>query len=343
MGFRFWRRMKIAPGLTLNLSKSGPSLSVGRRGAKFTVGPRGTRATVGIPGTGLFYTVAGSTGRSSSRRVSTPQNAIPPPTSLDMGFLQRMVTPPEEQDFVAGCRELAARNKDAALSHLANALHLADSAFMAGILALSKQSFREAETYLKAAIQNGQSLGTLFAKYGVSSSVELAITHDVIAHLVPCVKSATLALVEIYQREQRLQEASTALQTLYRLDGSDPVVRLSIAEIFMETRTNDANACQKVVQLCEGIENDSEVHAALLLYKAKALRGLKMQSAALDVLSQTLRRTKDRSDELLRSLRYERALVYEDLGQPARARADLEKIYAEAPDYEDVAHRLGLR
>jgi hypothetical protein len=39
---------------------------------------------------------------------------------------------------------------------------------------------------------------------------------------------------------------------------------------------------------------------------------------------------------------YERALVYEDLGKPRRARAELEKIYAEAPDYEDVAARLGL-
>jgi len=56
MSFRFWRRSKIAPGVTLNLSKSGGSFSFGPRGAKFTVGSRGKRATVGIPGTGLFYT-----------------------------------------------------------------------------------------------------------------------------------------------------------------------------------------------------------------------------------------------------------------------------------------------
>ncbi|RLC08862.1 MAG: DUF4236 domain-containing protein, partial [Deltaproteobacteria bacterium] len=41
MSFRFWRRIKIAPGVTLNLSKSGGSLSFGPRGAKFTVGSRG--------------------------------------------------------------------------------------------------------------------------------------------------------------------------------------------------------------------------------------------------------------------------------------------------------------
>ncbi len=36
MSFRFFRRMKIAPGISLNLSRSGPSLSLGPRGAKLT-------------------------------------------------------------------------------------------------------------------------------------------------------------------------------------------------------------------------------------------------------------------------------------------------------------------
>lgn len=51
---RFWRRVKVAPGLTINLSKSGPSLSVGPRGSKVTFGRRGIRQTVGLPGTGLY-------------------------------------------------------------------------------------------------------------------------------------------------------------------------------------------------------------------------------------------------------------------------------------------------
>jgi len=57
MGYlRLWRRKTIAPGVRLNLSKSGLSWSLGPRGAHFTVGPRGTRRTVGIPGTGVYYT-----------------------------------------------------------------------------------------------------------------------------------------------------------------------------------------------------------------------------------------------------------------------------------------------
>jgi len=59
MGFRLRRTLKLAPGVHINLSKSGPSLSIGPRGAKYTVGPRGERATLGIPGTGLSYTATG--------------------------------------------------------------------------------------------------------------------------------------------------------------------------------------------------------------------------------------------------------------------------------------------
>ncbi|WP_262176594.1 DUF4236 domain-containing protein [Saccharococcus sp. Marseille-Q5394] len=55
MGFRFQKRIKIAPGVRLNVSKSGVSTSIGRRGASVTVGKRGVRANVGIPGTGLSY------------------------------------------------------------------------------------------------------------------------------------------------------------------------------------------------------------------------------------------------------------------------------------------------
>ena len=56
MGFRFYRRFRVARGLRLNLSRSGVSATVGRRGSWLTHGPRGTRSTVGLPGAGLAYT-----------------------------------------------------------------------------------------------------------------------------------------------------------------------------------------------------------------------------------------------------------------------------------------------
>lgn len=61
---------------------------------------------------------------------------------------------------------------------------------------------------------------------------------------------------------------------------------------------------------------------------------------ACDVLTSTLQNTSDRPEGLLLALRYERALVYEAQGERSRMRSELAKIFAEAPDYEDVARRL---
>jgi hypothetical protein len=56
MGLRFFRRIRIAPGVTVNLSKSGVSTTLGTRGAHVTLGHGKVRETVGLPGTGLSYT-----------------------------------------------------------------------------------------------------------------------------------------------------------------------------------------------------------------------------------------------------------------------------------------------
>ena len=66
MGFRFSRRIRIAPGLSVNLSKGGLSLSAGVRGARVTVGRRGVRGTVGAPGTGISYTETSGGGGAGS-------------------------------------------------------------------------------------------------------------------------------------------------------------------------------------------------------------------------------------------------------------------------------------
>jgi hypothetical protein len=56
MGLRFQRRIKVFPGVRINLSKSGGGVSVGGRGAHFGIDSRGRRYTsVGLPGTGLSW------------------------------------------------------------------------------------------------------------------------------------------------------------------------------------------------------------------------------------------------------------------------------------------------
>lgn len=53
MALRFRKSFKIAPGVRINVSKSGVSTSVGGKGYTANLSKRGTRVTAGIPGSGL--------------------------------------------------------------------------------------------------------------------------------------------------------------------------------------------------------------------------------------------------------------------------------------------------
>lgn len=348
MGFRFWRRIGVASGVALNLSRAIPSVSLGKRGAKFTASPRGNRMTFGITGTGLFYTKKlGSKGPRSTKgsrqkELSLHQPAGRPEDRLTLGFFQSLFTPSEEKALVEGCRELVRGDDDEALVHLRRATHLADGAFLAGFLALKKERLPEATEHLGSAVDSARELGRYFGKYGFSATLSLPITDEVMAEIEPNVRGALLGLVEAYQRQKQWSDALACLQRLLKLEPQDVVVRLSIVELLMDIQPANEKTCQQVARLGEGFQNESAVHAALLLYRAKALHRLGLLDAARSVLTVALRRKKDRPPDLLHALRYERALVYDELGQHKRSRTELEKLYVEAPDYEDVRDRLGL-
>ena len=53
MALRIRKSIKIAPGVRINISKSGVSTSLGVKGATVNLSKRGTRVTTGIPGTGI--------------------------------------------------------------------------------------------------------------------------------------------------------------------------------------------------------------------------------------------------------------------------------------------------
>ena len=55
MAWRFQRRKRVLPGVTLNMSKRGAGVSVGRRGARLSASRRGLTATLSLIGTGLAY------------------------------------------------------------------------------------------------------------------------------------------------------------------------------------------------------------------------------------------------------------------------------------------------
>lgn len=70
MGLRFRKRIKVIPGVYINLGKKGVnSVSVGGNGLTANVNKNGTKTTVGLPGTGLSYETKRSGGGSLFKNV----------------------------------------------------------------------------------------------------------------------------------------------------------------------------------------------------------------------------------------------------------------------------------
>ena len=74
MAWKFRKRIKIAPGVTINVSRSGVSTTIGPKGASVNIGKKGTYLNTGIPGTGIYdrQKISGGTSRRSS--VMSTQN-----------------------------------------------------------------------------------------------------------------------------------------------------------------------------------------------------------------------------------------------------------------------------
>ncbi|WP_287187031.1 DUF4236 domain-containing protein [Rhodovulum sp.] len=88
MSSRFRRTMKIAPGVRLNLSKTGVSARIGAKGAGVSVGTRGTTVSAGIPGSGLHVSQKLKNGGSRSNSGTSPRVSEPEPKALGvLGWL----------------------------------------------------------------------------------------------------------------------------------------------------------------------------------------------------------------------------------------------------------------
>ena len=335
-GFRFRKKIKLLPGVDLNISKTGFSFSIGPDKAHITTGTHGTTLYFNLPGSGAYYQ------KKIGGKNKDTENGDKAEDALKVGFTDRLTTPPPELSLLDALRELNDGNTEKAFEHARQEPRNADGAFLAGYLALRLGHYQDAIEYLNEALRKREELGKTFEKYKLEFAVGLPITEEINVQLTPTENSILIALAETYRQMEMPEAAIEVLMDLHQRDPEDLIVRLSLAELLDERYPDAQQAQQQIVQLAEGVHNESPIHAALMYYRGMALRKLGLLEGALDTFNKALRRHKDYPDDLLTALRYERALVYEATGEAKKAREEFEKVYAVAPSFGEVAAKLGL-
>jgi len=146
---------------------------------------------------------------------------------------------------------------------------------------------------------------------------------------------AALLLAELYQRTGRIDAAADLVEGLAEAGLADPLARVALAELYASAgRWDDA------IRVTEGVTNTSDLSALTLSYRGAALGALGRFDESLVALREALK-SRSRSAPVLHSARYHRGRVYEEMGQPGRARQDYQAIYDQDPDFADVKARLG--
>ena len=244
MGVRFWRRFKIAPGVTVNLSKTGASLSFGVPGAKFTIGPHGKRATVGLPGTGLFYTKKldakdrpARKARQVEHHASTTAAGHRRPELLSAAHTRTSLPEERRTSFEACLNAIGNGQEHTALEGLRVLTDIADAAFIAGVLVLRLGADpQEAVDLLVHAASMSEDLGDALDEVQAHFSLSLPITDEVWVYLQPDRKGTILALVEALQRQGRIEDGIRWLRSLQEEYPADELIRVSLEDLLETTR-----------------------------------------------------------------------------------------------------------
>lgn len=339
MGFRFFKRVSLLPGVTMNFSKSGPSFSFGPRGLKYTVGPKGTRSTFGIPGTGLYYTTSKSWNKKEQRDGNTqhhnPVNSI--------GAFQQMLMSTEEKQLVRGLQAMLSGNIGEAKEAFRLGSKLLDSVFMYGYLALGAKSYTEAEDSFSTCFSDINGLGKSIGKIDANFDLLLDITEYIEAPIRLDGRGLGLSMLEALQHQKKHSEAIRLVEELYRAFPKDKVIRLTAIDFIAQSLSSDKEQLNYAIELSNGIGNEEPIDTNILYLRAYVMYRLDLASAAITQLTDALRRTKNRPEEMIMDIRFLRGQILEISGERARARKDYETIFAKDPEYQDIAKRLGIK
>ena len=339
MGFRLHKSVSLGKGVRLSLSRSGVGVSAGVPGLRYSVHSSGrTTRTASLPGTGISYRESSYAGP----RRSAPRRAASPPPQVRMQPKAGFLAPKDEKLFVQGVTAYMQGRHEEALAKLVESSgrdrdgrHVGEE-FFAGMCLVGLERNDEAISYVEHVVNSDEPIpDALMRKYGIGGQMVVAVTPITMVEVPMTSAGVALLLAELYQRGGRVDSAIELVESLGAL-SNEAACALSLADLYSDQRRWD-----EVVRVTDGFtSNSDDITALALVCRALAFNELGLHGASLVSANEALR-FKKRQAEILHAARYQRALTYEAMNKRSQSRRDLERIYAEAPGFADVAERLG--
>lgn len=338
MGWNFRRRVNLFPGVSVNLSRGGPSFSFGPRGLKYTIGRNGIRKTFGIPGTGIYYTNYEKYKKNNNDNNSSDIN--------NYGKLNFNQIPPtfkshEEKLFYEGINHFYGNDFINAIN-LFEKSKLTDGYFMAGFISLTNKQYQQAENYFQYCIRNLPHLGIIGNNYKDNLELLIEITDYIHAPIDINKRGLFLCLQEIKQKNNNYADAINIVKQIMVENPDDKVISLAYLDLIANFQNANSMQIQESLNITSNIINDSPIDTNIIYLRAFLLYKLNLNDAAINVLTSITRKQKDRAPELICKIFYLRGRLYEIIGNKISANKDYQYIYAKQPTFKDVAQKLNI-
>jgi tetratricopeptide (TPR) repeat protein len=314
MGFRIRKSIKVAPGIRLNLSKTGIGTSVGGDYGRVSVhsSGRNTFATrTGMPG--ITYM------RSIKKHPGQKGDAPPPPPLPDEVRLKKpgIFAPAGEKALYA-----AVMKQDRALARAAGDEHaeVRLAGYTLAGLWMMQDDPAQAMTLLQWVMDSGgEPANDAFVQQYLATSMELGLAEGVTAEFPICREAVGLSLAEL------LQDAGRVADAINLVEGMEPTghTAVSLAELYVLD-----GDWQQVIALTEGLANQDDATALLLAHRGVAFRETGVPDAAIEAFKLALR-APSRSARVRHLALIERARTLAAMGRKAPARKDVGKVLAE--------------
>jgi tetratricopeptide (TPR) repeat protein len=317
------KSIKIAPGVKLNVSKSGVGTSVGGRGGRYSVHSSGRRTV--SAGSGVVPGVYYQKSAGGSRKGAKPAQASAP---IARQTKPGLFAPKGEKELYK-----AVKAQDPQAMKLVGDQHpdfRLPSYSLAGLMMLTSDS-NQSEQLLSDAFATGEDPAAhKFVATYLFTRLELSIAKGITAELPVNRDAVGLALAELKQDRGDLTGAIEIVEQLEPTTYS----AVSLAELYAQMGRWD-----EVVELTEGIKNDDDAAALLCVFRGQAFREQGYHDAAHEALKEALR-SRSRAAPIRHLALHERAQNYLAQGKKSMARKDLERILAEDSTYDGLREQL---